>query len=72
MGDKLEDDKEDAEELKIQQMTEPEQKGYKDWLAAAAQVIFASHWSILNYNWLCPSVCVSVCHVIILVGCFTF
>ena len=31
-------------------------------------------WSlsvILNYNWLCPSVCVSVCHVIILVGCFT-
>ena len=31
----MEDDKEDAEELKIQQMTEPpesEQKGYKDWL----------------------------------------
>ena len=38
-GDELEDDKEDAEELKIQQMTEPEQKGYKDWLAAAAQDI---------------------------------
>ena len=35
----MEDDKEDAEELKIQQMTEPEQKGYKDWLAAAAQDI---------------------------------
>ena len=49
MGDELEDDKEDAEELKIQQMTEPEQKGYKDWLAAAAQVIFASHWST-HYN----------------------
>ena len=49
MGDKLEDDKEDAEELKIQQMTEPEQKGYKDWLAAAVQVIFASHWST-HYN----------------------
>ena len=29
-------------------------------------------YNILNYNWLCPSVCVSVCHVIILVGCFTF
>ena len=23
---------------------------------------------ILNYNWLCPSVCLSVCHIIILVG----
>ena len=35
----MEEDKEDAEELRIQQMTEPEQKGYKDWLAAAAQDI---------------------------------
>ena len=52
MGDKLEDDKEDAEELKIQQMTEPEQKGYIQGLAGAAaavQVIFASHWST-HYN----------------------
>ena len=39
----MEDDKEDAEELRIKQMTELEQKGCKDWLAAAAQVIFASH-----------------------------
>ena len=49
----MEDDKEDAEELKIQQMTEPEQKGYKDWLAAAAQVIFTSahynaHFSLVR------------------------
>ena len=35
----MEEDKEEAEELRIQQMTEPEQKGYKDWLAAAAQDI---------------------------------
>ena len=49
MGDKLEDDKEDAKELQIQQMTEPEQKGFKDWPAAAVQVIFASHWST-HYN----------------------
>ena len=49
MGDKFKDDKEDVEELKIQQMTELEQKGYKDWLAAEAQVIFASHWST-HYN----------------------
>ena len=27
---------------------------------------------ILNYNWLCPSVCVSVHHIIILVAYFTF
>ena len=45
----MEDDKEDAEELRIKQMTELEQKGCKDWLAAAAQVIFASHWST-HYN----------------------
>ena len=34
-----ENDKEDVDELKIQPMIEPEQKGYKDWLAAAAQDI---------------------------------
>merc|ERR1712106_64137 len=30
------DDKEEDEELKIKQMTEPDQKGYKDWLDEAA------------------------------------
>ena len=30
------DEKEEDEEIRIQQMTEPEQKGYKDWLEAAA------------------------------------
>ena len=35
----LEDENIETEELKIQQMTEPEQKGYKDWLAAAEQDI---------------------------------
>jgi len=30
------DDKDDEEELKIKQMTEPDQKGYKDWLEEAA------------------------------------
>ena len=34
-----EDEKEEVDELKIQPMLEPEQKGYKDWLAAAAQDI---------------------------------
>ena len=34
-----ENEKEEVDELKIQPMLEPEQKGYKDWLAAAAQDI---------------------------------
>merc|ERR1712218_336289 len=34
-----EEEKEEVDELKIQPMMEPEQKGYKDWLAAAAQDI---------------------------------
>ena len=40
--DEEEECKDDVEELKIQPMTEPEQKGYKDWLALASQDVIES------------------------------